>query len=371
MKRSLIGWGYRHVVKPILFKREPEDVHEMFVRVGGRLGRWGVARGLTSWAFSYEKKAFLSQTVDGVSFPNPVGLSAGFDKEADMVRILPKVGFGFLQIGSVTLEPYGGNPGKKAVRLKKSGGIIVNYGLMNEGIKNLCPKIPKRGACEVPVSLSIAKTNDPSTCELENGLSDYMGSIDFALEHDLGDIITINISCPNTADGEPFSSLGALERLLSATDSRKIDRPLYLKMPIDKTWEEFDAMLNVIAAHKVQGVIIGNLLKDRSSKDILDPIEEGQKGGISGKPTERVCNELIRQTYKKYGERLTIIGVGGIFSAEDAYLKIKLGASLVQLITGMIFRGPQLVGEINKGLVKLAKKDGYAHISEAIGALHR
>ncbi len=369
MKRNVIGYLYRNAVKPYLFKREPEQVHDMFVNMGNKLGKSRLLRGLTSASFSYNNK-FLEQKVDGVTYKNPVGLSAGFDKEADMIPILPKVGFGFLQIGSVTLEPYGGNPGKRAVRLKKSQGIIVNYGLKNKGIKEIKERIPKQGECVVPISVSIAKTNCKATACTENGIRDYVGSIVISEQHNLGDLYTINISCPNTADGEPFSSLENIDKLLTAIDELHIEKPLYLKMPIDKTWEEYEALLEVISKHKVEGLVIGNLLKDRTDPSIIDPIPEGQKGGISGKPTEKTCNKLIFNTYAKYKDRFTIIGVGGVFSAEDAYLKIKLGSTLVQLITGMIFRGPQLVGEINKGLVKLAKKDGYSNISEAIGALH-
>ncbi len=370
MKRELIGFGYTKVVKPFLFKREPEEVHEMFVNLGHKLGKCSFMRGLTKFSFAYQNK-FLNQNVDGINYGNPVGLSAGFDKEADMIPILPKVGFGFLQIGSVTLKPYEGNKGKKAVRLKKSQGIIVNYGLKNSGIEEIGKRIPKQGESEVPISVSIAKTNCQETACLDNGLADYIGSIKYSEEHNLGDFYTINISCPNTAHGEPFSTLENIELLLSAIDELNIEKPLYLKMPIDKKWEDFDKLLEIITKHRVSGVVIGNLLKDRTDPSIIDPIPEGQKGGISGKPTEKTCNELIFKTYAKYKDKLTIIGVGGIFSAEDAYHKIKLGSTLIQLITGMIFCGPQLVGQINKGLVKLAKEDGYSHISQAIGALHK
>ncbi len=320
MKRKIIGTLYRNGLKPLLFKRDPDFVHHKFCALGHSLGKYSLFRGLTGLAFAYNNPK-LEQTVDGIKFPNPVGLSAGFDKEAEMIPILPKVGFGFLQIGSVTLEPYEGNKGKRAVRLKKSQGIIVNYGLKNKGIKNLVNEIPKEKACKVPISVSIAKTNCPQTAVLENGLKDYLDCIKFAEEHQMGDFYTINISCPNTADGEPFSTPKTIDLLLSGIDGLEIKKPVYLKMPIDKSWEEYEALLEVIAKHKVQGLVIGNLLKDRTSKDIIDPIPEGQKGGISGKPTEKVCNELIFKTYQKYKDRFTIVGVGGIFSAEDAYHK--------------------------------------------------
>lgn len=142
-------------------------------------------------------------------------------------------------------------------------------------------------------------------------------------------------------------------------------------MPINLEWKDFNDLLVVASKHNVQGVIIGNLTKARDPKLILDKLPEDQKGGISGLPTQKLCNDLIKKTYANYKDRFIIVGVGGIFSAEDAYEKIKLGASLLQMITGMIFEGPQVIGSINRGLAKLIAKDGYKNISEAIGSYHK
>lgn len=369
MKRKLVGVVYRNIIKPFLFKREPEDAHKIFLNLSSIVGKYALLRAIMGFFFNF-KSNFLKQNIDGIDYINPVGLAAGFDKDAGMIKVLPKVGFGFLQIGSITFGPYEGNKGKRAVRLLKSRGIIVNYGLKNDGIKKVAPKIPKKGLGDIPISISIARTNCPETSSLEKGAEDYIKSIKYVEEQNIGDFYTINVSCPNTEFGEPFTTAENLEILLSAMEPLEITKPVYLKMPIDKTWEEFNEMLKVANNYNVSGLIIGNLLKDRNNKAILDPIAKDQKGGISGKPTEKATNKLIFKTYEQYGKRFTIVGTGGIFSAEDAYLKIKLGASLVQLITGMIFRGPQVVGEINKGLVRLAKKDGYKNISEAIGSFH-
>lgn len=369
MKAKLIGFVYRNIIKPFLFKREPEDAHKIFLNLGSVVGKYSLLKSIMGFCFDFKSK-FLKQNVDGIHYINPVGLAAGFDKDAGMIKVLPKVGFGFIQIGSITYGAYEGNKGKRAVRLLKSRGIVVNYGLKNDGIKKVAPKIPKQGKAQIPISISIAKTNCSETSTMEKGVEDYVKCIKYSEEQNIGDFYTINISCPNTAFGEPFTTANSLEKLLSAMESLQIEKPVYLKMPIDKTWEEFREMLEVADRYNVSGVIIGNLLKDRSNKAILDPIAKDQKGGISGKPTEKATNKLIFKTYEEYGSRFTIVGTGGIFSAEDAYLKIKLGASLVQLITGMIFRGPQVVGEINRGLVRLAKKDGYKNISEAIGSFH-
>ncbi len=142
-------------------------------------------------------------------------------------------------------------------------------------------------------------------------------------------------------------------------------------MPINLDWQSFNQLLEVIRSKNIQGVVIGNLNKNHIDESIVDPIPNGMKGGVSGLPTKELSNMLISATYAAYGDSLTIVGVGGVFSATDAYEKIKLGASLVQLITGMIFEGPQLIGQINRELVELIKADGYDNISQVVGAYHR
>jgi dihydroorotate dehydrogenase len=159
-----------------------------------------------------------------------------------------------------------------------------------------------------------------------------------------------------------------LRKLLQAVEKMKIKRPIFVKMPIGKSDKEFLAMLKVITNFSVAGIIIGNLQRDRSKKAfIAEEVSQWNKGNFSGKPTEEDANRHIALAYKKYGTKLIIIGCGGVFSAEDAYEKIKNGATLVQMITGMIFEGPQVMTEINRGLVQLLERDGYKHVSEAVG----
>ena len=183
----------------------------------------------------------------------------------------------------------------------------------------------------------------------------------------MGDMITLNISCPNTYGGEPFTTSARLERLLSAVDKLHLNQPVFIKMPSHLGWNEFNALLRVIARHHVDGVTIGNLAKDRSKVELKDPLSAHIKGGLSGKPTQKATNSLIKKTRLAYGDRFIIIGVGGIFTAKDAYEKIRLGANLVELITGMIFEGPQRIGQINEGLVRLLARDGFKNIREAVG----
>ncbi len=368
--RKVIGFLYKKALKPVLFKFDPERVHDHFIKAGHLLGKSSVTRKATKAIFCYQNDR-LKQIVDGIEFSNPVGLSAGFDKDANLLQILPSLGFGFMQVGSVTLKPYEGNPQPRLYRLPKSKGIVVYYGLKNIGVEKIIKRIKGYGKIDFPYSVSIAKTNDSCTVKLRDGINDYFGSLEKLVNEGIGDMYTINISCPNTFGGEPFTTPDKLDALLSKLKSIKTQKPMYVKMPINLAWTDFNELLKVIVKHKLNGVIIGNLQKNHNDPSIKDFIPENIKGGISGKPTWKLSNDLIAKTYKEYQGQLTIIGVGGIFNANDAYEKIKLGANLVQLITGMIYEGPQLIGEINKGLVKLLEKDGFSNISEAVGTYHQ
>ncbi|MFQ5493690.1 MAG: quinone-dependent dihydroorotate dehydrogenase [Candidatus Dojkabacteria bacterium] len=365
--QPFFGLAYKRILKPILFLGDPEKIHDGFLKIGGFLGGNPIGRKFLRDIFFY-KHLSLKQNIHGIDFQNPVGLSAGFDKDGKIVPILEQIGFGFTQIGSVTLHPYEGNPGKRLIRLIKSKAILVNYGLKNDGVKEIIQRV-KKHKTSIPLSFSIAKTNSKKASTRTEAIKDYIGSIKQVDASGLASFITINISCPNTFGGEPFNDPKSLTSLLKEVDTLKLKLPIFVKMPNDVSWEIFDSLLKVIIKYKLAGVIISNLVKDRSlSKDV---IPDDQKGAMGGLPAKEVSNKLISKTYRRYGEKLTIIGVGGIFNAEDAYEKIKLGASLVQLITGMVYEGPQLISTINHGLVRLLSEDGYKDIREAIGSAHR
>lgn len=368
LKIKLIRFLYVNFLKKIFFKFDPETVHDRMLLFGEFLGSFYPFRLLTKLVFNFEDQS-LAQVISGISFKNPVGLSAGFDKNAKLVKILPNVGFAYAEFGSVTYGAYEGNPKPRLYRLPKSKALTVYYGLKNEGVRPVLNRIRRNylTSDDFIIGLSVARTNSDNTAELDAGISDYISCLKEVVESNLANFITINISCPNTYGGEPFTTPLRLEKLLKSFSKLKVNIPVFVKMPIDLQWEDFDKLLTLIINYKLDGVVIGNLTKNRQSKLIKDIIPDEIKGGISGLPTQQLSDELIRRTYLKYGDKLVIIGVGGIFSAEDAYRKIKLGASLVQLITGMIYEGPQLIGSINRGLKDLLVADGYSNISEAIG----
>lgn len=353
------------ILKYILFKIDAEKVHDFFLNVGRKLGRSGSMNWLTKKWFNYENET-LNQRIAGIDFRNPVGLAAGFDYNADLVGILPSVGFGYNVIGSVTFGKYLGNATPRLGRLPKSKALLVNKGLKSEGAREVARKL-KTQKCE-NLWISIAKTNSKKTVNDKDAIEDYIKSLKIFEKAKLGSVYEINISCPNAYGGEAFTTPKKLDKLLSEISKLKIKKPIFLKMPINLTFAEMGSLCNVASKYKITGLVFGNLEKSRDNSDLVpEELAKVGKGNFSGKPTEKKSNALLEFVYKKYGKKFVLVGCGGIFSAEDAYKKIKLGASLVQLITGMIYRGPGVIGEINYGLAKLAKKEGYDNIGEAIG----
>lgn len=363
---------YKYVGKPILFKIAPDTVHQMLVNTGSVMQRSGLFRKTVQASWAYSNATLLSQTIHGITFSNPVGLSAGFDKNFRLPLLMKSIGFGFMEGGSVTFEPCEGNPKPWFYRLPASKSLVVHVGLANDGVAVVMRRIQKYNTAllaDFPFNISVAKTNSPHTCSDAEAVADYIGSLRYIKQSARGDMITLNISCPNTYGGEPFTTPTRLELLLASVDRLHLNQPVFIKMPSHLSWREFHGLLQVIARHRVDGVTIGNLAKDRSKLVLKDPLPNHIQGGLSGKPIQKATNDLIRKTRLTYGDRFIIIGVGGIFTAEDAYEKIRLGANLVELITGMIFEGPQRIGQINKGIATMLERDGYKNVAEAVGTM--
>lgn len=363
---------YKNLLKPLLFLFPPETVHDFMTTAGRLLGHSSVAKSLTRSLFHYENKR-LEQKIGGIVFKNPIGLSAGFDYEANLTQILPSVGFGFMTVGSITWGEYAGNPAPRLGRLPKSKSLLVNKGLKSTGAQAVFERI-KDLDFEIPVGISIAKTNSQECADEVSGINDYYKSLEFwedksqSRKKPVAAYYEINISCPNAYGGEPFTTKAKLEKLLAKLRKIKTKTPLFVKMPIELPWDETRKLLDVCVEYKIPGVIFGNLAKDRSNPTLVaSELKKVGKGNFSGKPTWEKSNEMIAKTYLAYKNKLIIIGSGGVFSAEDAYIKIKLGASLIQLITGMVFEGPQLIGEINRGIVGLLENDNKKSVSEVVG----
>lgn len=365
---ELTAFSYQNFLKPILFSIDPEKVHDSMTSLGEHMGESKVVVSATARAFNYTNQS-LEQNIFGINFKNPVGLAAGFDKNARLTQILPALGFGFEEVGSVTLEANSGNPKPRLGRLPQSQGLVVHYGLPNFGIDKILEYLSIQKPY-FPIGISVAKTNSPRTADKQSGIADYVACFQKTAQSGLGSYITLNISCPNAYGGEPFTKPHDLDDLLHAIREVPNKKPLIIKMPLDVNKKEFHELLLVCKKHHINGIIVSNLTKQRESPAVVQ--EEIQKaipsGGISGRPCRDKSNELIEYAYKHFKNDFIIIGCGGIFSAEDAYAKIRRGASLVQLITGLIFKGPQLVCQINQGLAYFLQRDGFSNISEAVGA---
>ena len=309
---------------------------------------------------------------------NPVGLSAGFDYDGHMAEIMDSVGFGFNTVGTVTAKYYEGNKKPRLGRLSKSKALFVNKGFKSGGCARVAERLDAKDLADKTVGISIGSSNLPEIDSIQKAVADYTTTFEvfmarparLALEANARKYVKyfeLNISCPNTLLPEPFTYRNNLELLLKELGRLKITQPIYIKMPNEIDENRVFELIDCSLDNGINGFIFSNLVKDRTNK-YLDRGEleklAGLKGNFSGRPTNENSNRLIKAVRARYGKSVVIIGCGGIFDVVGAYEKLKLGANLVQLISGMIFEGPQLIGEINRDLVELMKKDGLSNISE-------
>lgn len=362
---------YKKILKPILFAMSPDRAHGMIIHTMRFLGRvpgfaWLVRKMLV------RDHPELQTEWRGMKFSSPVGLAAGIDKNGQVLPMMQAIGFGFTETGSVTAEVCYGNPRPWFYRLPETGSLVVHVGLANHGVKKILARLeslPLKVQKNFPTILSIARTNSKEASGCEEGIIDYITSLKATKKSPAVQMVEVNISCPNAYGGQTFTTPELLEMLLFEVDKVKVGKPVFVKMPVDLSWPETKALLDVIVKHDVAGVTMTNLTKQRDGRKIKDDLPESVKGGLSGALIRERSTALVRKTYKAYGDKLTIIGVGGVMSAEQAYEKIRAGATFVEIATGIIMNGPFLE-EVNSGLVELLKKDGFSHISEAVGADH-
>ena len=362
-------------MRPLIFLMDPEQAHYSLKKVGVVMGSNALFRGLTGLLFDYNHSS-LETKVNGIKYRNPVGLSAGIDKDGELTKIYPSLGFGLAELGSFTGEVCPGNPGKRLFRMVKSKSIVVWYGLNNFGAEKISKRLAGVDFGRLVVGINAAKSNVTPEFELQESIRDYLKTL--TLFKDIGDYFTVNISCPNTQDGEPFVDKDNLEALLAAINDsiRPItNKPIYIKLAADLNIDEINIIIDGCVKFNMDGVVLTNLAKpDVNQEHIaaeypsnLGLLPKG-KGAMSGLPLQRISTDVVRHVYRRTRGSLTIIGVGGIFSAKDAYEKITSGANLLHMITTLIFDGPQNISEINRGLVKLLQEDGFSSIEEAVGS---
>ncbi len=330
----------------MLFQINPAHVHKAVVFAGQCMGKTALSRTIVASLYGYPHDD-AEVVVDGVRYHTPVVLSAGFDPNGQLTEILRSVGFGGIEVGSVTARPCKGNSPPNETRLKRTKSILVYKGLRNEGVERVTARLLRQYRTpDFAVGVSIARTNDEAACGLPEGIEDYATSFAHIVAHDVGAWITVNISCPNTFTGELFIESENLELLLARLDGIKTDKPIYLKMPISVPDTQFVALCDIAAQHRVHGLIIGNLQKDYTHIKDGDPKPEAFRGGLSGMPCQEDSNRLLSLAHERYQKRFTLIGCGGVFSIEDAMEKFERGASLIHMITGMIYTGPSLMSDI-------------------------
>lgn len=337
---------YSRVLKPILFLFPPEDVHDFFVFSGELLGKFRITQWLISTVYGYKGRG-VAKIVDGIHYATPCLLSAGFDYNARLTHILPFIGFGGVEVGSVTARPCSGNPKPRLTRLPLSQSILVNKGLKNEGVDAIIKRLQSRKQEKnFVVGVSIARTNDAKNASVEEGIQDYCYSFKRLNEESVGDYYTINISCPNAFGGETFAVPQLLDRLLFALSKIPCTKPVYVKMPINITTHELYTLIDIVCRYKLQGIVVGNLQKNYDKLIVRAEAPHEYAGGLSGKPCFHDSNMLIAHARKKYGNRITIIGCGGILTPKDALKKHELGSDLIQYITGLVYSGPSLTKKI-------------------------
>ena len=353
------------LIRPLLFKIDSESAHDQMLQLASFINDAHLS-SLVKVFFNFQQQN-LETEVFGLNFKNPVGLAAGFDKNGQILNFLPALGFGHIEMGNITALPRPGNPKPRLFRLPKDHGLINRLGLNNEGADAIVARLGGKHF-ELPIGINIAKTHDPNILG-DKAVEDFLYT--FKKLYPLFSYTTLNVSCPNTAEGKTFEDPVALEILLKEIFKAKqvigISKPILIKISPDVSFEELDVILGICEAYKIDGYVLTNTAKFRNNLT-TDPIllEQMGKGGISGHPLRQKATELVRHAYKQL-KRPCIIGLGGIDSAESAYERIKAGASLLQIYTGLIYEGPGLVKSINKGLVKFLERDGFKNVSEAVG----
>jgi len=308
-----------------------------------------------------EDDPILSVKVFGKKFKNPIGLAAGFDKNADVYEKFSSLGFSFSEIGTVTPRPQVGNLKPRVFRLNEDLAVINRLGFPNEGMSKIRSKIQNK------LSNGILGINIGPNKESTSRIKDYLET--FKNFYDISDYICINISSPNTESLRDFHETDQLESLLSEVlslrKSLKSTVPVILKISPDIKEKEISEICNVILKYNIDGITISNTTVRQ--RENLRNQGKNEQGGLSGVPLQNLSNNLIKKFYKIIGKKIPIVGVGGVNSGKSAYEKIRSGATLLQLYTGLVFQGPFIAKNIKKDLVLLLKQDGFKSLEEAVG----
>lgn len=363
---------YSSILKPIFFKMDAEKAHHLVIDGLAFGGKIPGMNGLLNMMYGVKHAPELETELFGLTFPHPIGLAAGLDKNGKCADGFSSIGFGFAEVGTITPEGQPGNEQPRLFRLPADEALINRMGFNNEGTAAMARYLKQRKIYRIPIAVNIGKNKVTPN---EKAHEDYEACIRALYAH--GDFFVVNISSPNTQGLRDLQHGEELRKLLQAvtaemnSQSNRLGsqtKPVLVKIAPDMTDEELADTVDTIMNSGISGIIATNTTLSRAG---LQHANASEAGGLSGKPLCERSTEVIRAVYKRTGGQIPIIGSGGIFSAQDAYDKIRAGASLVEIYTALIYKGPGVLRELTNGLIDCLHKDGYRNIAEAVGADHR
>lgn len=343
---------YKFLIRPILFLFPPEATHHLVVFIL-KISFWIPGKSaLLRWYYSV-KDHRLKRKLFGLTFQNPVGLAAGFDKDAKFFDEMANLGFGFIEVGTVTPKPQAGNEKPRLFRLSEDEALINRMGFNNDGVEAMVKRLKRRMNYKVIIGANIGKNK---TTPNENALADY--EYCFEKLYCYVDYFVVNVSSPNTPGLRELQEKEPLKRILSRLSQLNTQKgnpkPILLKIAPDLTNEQLDDIMEIVRETKIDGIVAANTTISRDNLNTpISLLNAVGAGGLSGKPLAKRCTEVIKYLHEKSGGSFHIIASGGIHSAEDAIEKLNAGASLVQLYTGFVYEGPSLVKKINQKILSL------------------
>jgi dihydroorotate dehydrogenase len=361
-----MSWFYRRLIRPVLFTQDSESIHNRTIAALGRASR---SPALCSVLSSIYAAPPLPIEVFGLRFPNPVGLAAGMDKHAAAAPAWPALGFGFAELGGVTWHAQPGNPAPRMFRAVPDEALVNRMGFNNPGAEAMATKLRlwrEAGRWPThPVGINLGKSKITPN---EKAAEDYVNS--FRMLRPFADFFVVNVSSPNTPNLRQLQDKAALDEILAALQEFNAPdpKPLLVKVAPDLSFEALDEILELAPQRNLSGIVATNttITRPDTQNERLARIY-AETGGLSGRPLRARSTEIIRHIHRQTNGRLPIIGVGGIFNADDAWEKIRAGASLIQVYSGLVYEGPTLAGDIVRGLQTRLHECGFAQLSQAVG----
>lgn len=366
-----MSWFYRQLLRPVLFTQDPEEIHQRTVRALGWTGRHALFNDALASFFGAPE---LPVTAFRLRFSNPIGLAAGMDKAAEALPAWEALGFGFTELGAVTWHPQPGNPPPRLFRAISEGAIINRMGFNNPGAEAVAQELAKWRQLgrwpRHPVGMNLGKSK---ITPLEKAAEDYARSLRVLLPH--LDFFVVNVSSPNTPGLRQLQDKSLLDEILAALQqvqredpTRSVSTPVLVKVAPDLSFEALDEILELAGPRRIAGIVATNttVTRPESAEPDVQRIY-AEAGGLSGRPLRKHSTEVIRHLFRQSRGALPIIGVGGIFDANDAWEKITAGASLLQLYTSLVYEGPGVVRTIVKGLLEKLEETGLKDLSQAVG----